>query len=145
MTKAAKTNERAELKKFLSRYYIAKQNQADLRERLRTLQADFRMTGRTPTDETAKIEAMIEAEIEAGDRSILEIAEIIAILPADSIESRILALRHIDCMGWRDIQRKVYLTRSPCYRQYNKGLDRLLEHDRVRAVIRPAKNRRKKT
>ena len=81
----AKSDERAELKKFLSRYYIAKQNQADLRERLRTLQADFRMTGRTPTDETAKIEAMIEAEIEAGGRSILEIAEIIAILPEDSI------------------------------------------------------------
>ena len=141
MTKAAKAEERAKLKKYLSRYYIAKQNQADLRDRLRTLQADFRRTGGEPTGEAAKIEAMITAEIEAGNRSLLEIAEIVAILPEDSTERRILALRHIDCLSWRDIQRKVYLTRSPCYRQYNKGLDRLLEHNRVCAAIRPSEKR----
>ena len=141
MTKAAKAEERAKLKKYLSRYYIAKQNQADLRDRLRNLQADFRRTGGEPTGEAAKIEAMITAEIKAGNRSLLEIAEVIAILPEDSTERRILALRHIDCLSWRDIRKKVYLSRSPCYRHYNKGLDRILEHDRVRAAICPGENK----
>ena len=145
MTQAAKAEKRTALKKYLGRYYIAKQTQADLQHRLRTLQAEFRRTGGASAEIAGTIEARITAEIDAGNRSLLEITEIIALLPEDSTERRILALRHIDCLSWRDIQKKVYLTRSPCYRQYNKGLDRLLETDRVRDALRHAKSGRKKT
>ena len=54
---------------------------------------------------------------------------------SDSTERTILELRHLDCKPWKDIHRAVYLTRSPCFEHYNKGLDQLLTMPEVRRKL----------
>lgn len=129
--------ERAALKQYLRRYYIAREVQGTLEDRLRALQAEFRRTpGAGSTETAAEIERRISAQAEANKQCLLEIVDMIALLP-DSTERRILEMRHIDCKPWREIQETVYLTRTPCYKYYCAGLDSLLSFEAVRAVLRP--------
>ena len=131
--------ERAALKKYLRRYYIARETQSTLEGRLRSLQYEFRKDPRAePTETAAEIERRISAQAEANKKCLLEIVDIIALLP-DSTERRILEMRHIDCKPWREIQETVYLTRTPCYKYYCGGLDSLLSLEAVRAVLWPSK------
>lgn len=129
--------ERAALKQYLRRYYIAREAQGTLEDRLRALQAEFRRNPGVRSTETAdEIERRISAQAEANKQCLLEIVDMIALLP-DSTERRILEMRHIDCKSWREIQEAVYLTRTPCYKYYCAGLDFLLSFEAVRSVLRP--------
>ena len=129
MEKKSRDDERRRtLKQYLTRYYRAKQRQTILRNRLRRLRRELQSYG---TGDLAEIEAQIKRSAEEANRAVLEIMEVLALLPQDSIERTILELRHIDCKPWREIQREVFLTRTPCYDHYNKGLDKLLEAKEV--------------
>lgn len=66
--------------------------------------------------------------------------EILDFLPQGSTERTIMELRHIDCKTWTQVQRAVFLTPSPCYERYNKGLDALLGIDKVRSMVGLPKN-----
>ena len=83
----------------------------------------------------AEIEAKIKAQKQQAHKSVAQIMEIIELLPQGSTERTVLELRHIDCRTWTQIQRAVYLTSSPCYERYNKGLDMLLVKNKVRKII----------
>lgn len=133
--------ERAVLKKYLRRYYIAREAQSTLEDRLRSIKAEFRRDpAAEPTETAAEIDRRISAQAEANKKCLLEIVDVIALLP-DSTERRILEMRHIDCKSWREIQETVYLTRTPCYKYYCAGLDSLLSFEAVRAALWPSKKR----
>ena len=125
-----KNKERQILKKYLARYYKAKKQQGILQERLVCLRSEF-SSGTKYSD----IEARIRSQKQQAHKSITQIMEIIELLPQGSTERTIMELRHIDCRTWTQIQRAVYLTSSPCYERYNKGLDMLLAKNKVRKII----------
>lgn len=130
-TKNQAISERVILKKFLQRYYRAKKQQETLQARLRRMKDEFQGEDETPSE----IEAKIKAQKKEARKSTLQIMEILEFLPQGSTERTIMELRHIDCRTWKQVQRAVFLTPSPCYERYNKGLDTLLQISRVRSMI----------
>lgn len=123
-------DERRSLKQYLSRYYKAKEQRAILQNRLRLLQCEMHEAA-----DISRIEARIAKQAIREGEIVLEIMDIIDLLPFESMERTIMELRHIDCKPWKDIHKAVHLTRSPCYAYYNRGLDELLEHEEVQAVL----------
>lgn len=91
--------------------------------------------GFMPPSPVQEIEAKIQRQTEAAEKSVLEIMELLERLPPDSTERTILELRHIDCKNWADICDTVYLTRTPCAKYYNRGLDALLRMSKVRRTL----------
>ncbi len=129
-------SERRILRKYLARYYRAKDKRAILEGRLRDLRADLPGKGGfVPPLSVPEIEAKIQQQMEAAEKSVLEIMGILDLLPAESTERTILELRHIDCKTWAEICRTVYMTRTPCAKYYNRGLDALLRMSEVRQIL----------
>lgn len=122
-------SERRTLKKFLSRYYRAKKQQETLQARIQRISGEFQ--GKNGSE----IEAKIKAQKKEAQKSTMQIIEILDFLPQGSTERTIMELRHIDCKTWTQVQRVVFLTPSPCYERYNKGLDTLLGIGKVRKII----------
>lgn len=85
-----------------------------------------------PPASVQRIESKIQQQTEAAENSVLEIMEL---LPVESTERTILELRHIDCKTWEKIYQAAYLTRTPCFRYYNRGLDTLLGMNEVRRKL----------
>ena len=138
MAKAGNTiqaSERQVLKKYLTRYYRAKDKRSILQGRLRALMRDLDRWGFMPPSSVQRIEAKIQQQTEAAENSVLEIMELLELLPAESTERTILELRHIDCKTWKKIYQAAYLTRTPCFRYYNRGLDTLLGMNEVRRKL----------
>lgn len=127
-------SERRILKKYLQRYYRTRKQQETLQARLQRLRQEFR------DGESSEIEARLKAQKQEAKNSALQIMEILDFLPQGSTERTIMELRHIDCKAWAQVQRAVFLTPSPCYERYNKGLDALLGNTKVRTMIGLPKN-----
>lgn len=126
-TERTQASERRVLKKYLTRFFKAKEKQKTLQRRAEAIRADL--------GEASALEARVQAQARAAERSALEIMDILDLLPEDAIERTILELRHLDCKPWREINRTVYLTASPCFEYYNKGLDALLSIEQVRQIL----------
>ena len=139
MAKAGNTkqaNERRILRKYLARYYRARDKKSILQGRLKALRTDLQNKGGfMPPVSVQEIELKIQRQQETAEKSVLEIIEILELLPAESTERIILELRHIDCKTWDEISRTVYLTRTPCAKYYNRGLDALLGMSEVRHIL----------
>lgn len=128
--------ERRILKKYLSRYFKAKKRQSILQDRLNELQQQLHTEAEGGNALLpSKAEARLQAQAEAAEQSVLEVMDILAYLPPNTTERIILELRHLDCKPWEKIQATVYLTASPCFDYYNKGLDALLAKEAVRHKI----------
>lgn len=127
-------SERRILKKFLQRYYRMRKQQETLQARLQRMRSEFR------DNESTEIEAKLRAQKREAKKSTLQIMEILDFLPQGSTERTIMELRHIDCKTWTQVQRAVFLTPSPCYERYNRGLDALLGIDKVRSMVGLPKN-----
>lgn len=126
-TERTQAAERRVLKKYLTRFFRTKEKQKTLQQRAAAIRADI--------GEASALEARVKAQAEAAERSALEIMDILDLLPEDATERTILELRHLDCKPWREINRIVYLTASPCFEYYNRGLDTLLSIDKVRYTL----------
>ena len=126
-TERTQAAERRVLKKYLTRFFRAKEKQKTLQQRAAAIRADL--------GETSALEARVQAQAKAAERSALEIMDILDLLPEDATERTILELRHLDCKPWREINRTVYLTASPCFEYYNRGLDTLLSMEQVRKTL----------
>jgi len=156
------TNEdRRLLRRYLSRYYRAKEKKAALSKRLAELQAELDHPGinASPLDGAPRrrgksssgaaslifkigdIEDRIQRQIEVQAKSVIDIMDVLDFLPAESTERDILEYRHIDCKPWNEIMGLVHLTRSPCFEHYNKGLDKLLTYKKVRATLEAYQSR----
>ena len=126
-TERTQAAERRVLKKYLTRFFRAKEKQKTLQQRAAAIRADI--------GEASALEARVKAQAKAAERSALEIMDILDLLPEDATERTILELRHLDCKPWRKINRAVYLTASPCFEYYNRGLDTLLSMEQVRKTL----------
>ena len=126
----SKKNERQILKNFLARYYKAKKQQTILQERLLRMRSEY-----GSGIKHMEIETKIKAQNQQAQKNVRQIMDILDFLPQGSTERTIMELRHIDCKTWAQIQRAVFLTSSPCYAYYNKGLDALLAESKVRKII----------
>lgn len=126
-TERTQAAERRVLKKYLTRFFRAKEKQKTLQRRAEAIRADL--------GEASALEARVQAQAKAAERSALEIMDILDLLPEDATERTILELRHLDCKPWREINRTVYLTASPCFEYYNRGLDTLLSMEQVRKTL----------
>lgn len=136
MENAIQADERRLLKRYLARYFRAKEKQAVLQDRLGRLRSELGgPSGKEATGTVSEIEARIQRQTALEEKSILEIMDVLDLLPSDSTERSILELRHIDCKPWREIHRAVHLTRSPCFDYYNRGLDQLLAMREVRLAL----------
>ena len=125
-------DERTALKQYLTRYHRSKKRQAILEQRLRQLRRDLH---HPEAGEISEVEARIEKQAKRAERIILEIMDIIDLLPEESTERMILELRHIDCKPWSEIRKTVHLTRTPCFDHYNRALDFLLQTKEVQAAL----------
>lgn len=149
------TDMRAELKKYLGKYYRAKVKKQQLENRLRNFRIEMigaRGVQLSPVPggkggipasatENAVIRAMeIEERIAIQQaevqRAMLDVMDVIGFLPLDSTERTVLEYRHVDCMSWKKIYKEMCMTSTPCFRYYNIGIDLLLEKEEVMQLIK---------
>ena len=79
----------------------------------------------------AEVEERIENQREEMAKAVLRVMDMIDLLPQNSMERTVVELRHIDCKGWEQIAREVYMSRSAVFNYYNAALDLLLGYKRA--------------
>ncbi len=142
------------LKKYLGQYYAARIKKRQLEIRLQTFRQDMVGTkgmqySPVPRSQTNKVAdgsaSMVVRAIEIEDRiesqkaemntAMLNVMKIMDFLPTDSIERSILEYRHIDCLSWKQVCKETNMTRTPCNKYYNAGIDKLLTYKKVQVTI----------
>ncbi|MGN0706593.1 MAG: hypothetical protein ACI4JC_01155 [Faecalibacterium sp.] len=142
------------LKKYLSRYYRAKERKKILQKRLAEISRELEhpSIGSRPPESSqpdhnenqgaaslvfrkAEIEDRIQRQQEHEAKIITDIMDVLECLPLGSIERDIMEYRHLDCMRWGDISKMVHLTRTPCYSRYCRGLEILLQQETVQRKL----------
>ena len=83
-TERTQAAERRVLKKYLTRFFRAKEKQKTLQRRAEAIRADL--------GEASALEARVQAQAKAAERSALEIMDILDLLPEDATERTILEL-----------------------------------------------------
>lgn len=136
---------REDLRDWLRRYRTARNRKRDLDNRLKNVLADLNDPplgcqgsgspgSGTPSAGAAAIAYKIdEVEQRIKDQQgrmaqiFLETSEVIDLLP-DIEDRQLLEKRYIDCQGWQQIEKDLYLARSNLARREAKALDTLLQH-----------------
>lgn len=67
--------------------------------------------------------------------AVLNVMDLIDVLPANSTERTVVEMRHIDCRGWDKIAEALYMSRSNVFNYYNAALDKILENKRNRKLL----------
>lgn len=150
-----RTTEREAVKGYLQQYHVARKKKKILEERHQTLTSELRAPGpgsafrtmptSSPAGRTdgavsvvfriAEVENRIETQREEMAKAVLHVMDLIDLLPANSMERTVVELRHIDCKGWDQIAREVYLSRSAVFIHYNNALDQLLTYKRTKKLV----------
>lgn len=143
---------REDLRDWLRRYRTARNRKRDLDNRLKNVLADLNdppLGGQgggspgsgTPSAGAAAIAYKIdEVEQRIKDQQgrmaqiFLETSEVIDLLP-DIEDRQLLEKRYIDCQGWQQIEKDLYLARSNLARREAKALDTLLQHKTVQEKL----------
>lgn len=147
-------DERVLLKKYLSQYYSARNKKRQLESRLQAFRQDMVGTrgmqySPVPHSQTnsvgdgsasmviraMEIEEQIKSQKEEMANAMLNVMKMMDFLPADSTERTVLEYRHIDCLSWKQITKEMHMTRTPCNKYYNAGLDKLLTFKKVHKIL----------
>ena len=142
------------IKSYLGQYYWARNKKRQLERRLQTFRQEMIGTkgmqySPVPRSRTNSVgdgpASMVVRAIEIEDRiesqkaemntTMLNVMKIMDFLPTDSIERRILEYRHIDCLSWKQVCKETNMTRTPCNKYYNAGIDKLLTYKKVQVTI----------
>ena len=83
----------------------------------------------------AEIEERLNNELLHLQQTLLQVLDLIALLPDDSLGRAIIELRHIDRCSWDKVAESVHLSRSRVYIYYNAALDRLLKDKKAASVL----------
>ena len=83
----------------------------------------------------AEVEDRIDEQREAMERTVLQVMDLIDLLPQNSIERTVVELRHIDCKKWERICQEVHMSRSRVNDYYNAALEIILENKRARRLV----------
>ena len=74
-----------------------------------------------------------QAQVQAA---MLAVMEFMDFLPIDSVKRSILEYRYIDCMSWKRIYKEMCMTKTPCFRYYNQGIDELINKSEVVQILK---------
>lgn len=148
------TAEREAIKRYLQQYRVARQKKQILEDRHRVLANELNAPApgsafRTmPTSHPAKtdgavsvvfriaeVEERIDKQREEMAAAVLQVMDLIDLLPQNSMERTVVELRHIDCKSWERIASELYLSRSAIFNYYNNALETLLEYKRTRKLV----------
>lgn len=146
---------REDVKQYLQQYYVAKQKKIILENRKRVLSEELRAPSighqlrDTPTAKggrtdgavsvvfrIAEVEERIEEQRADMSKVVLNVMDLLDLLPENSMERTVAEMRHIDCLTWEKIADAVYLSRSNVIVKYNAALDMLLEYKRTGKLVR---------
>ena len=141
-------------KQYLGQYYYAKMKKKQLEARLRTFRENMLGTkgmqyspvprsqtnsvGDGPATQVIRameIEDRIESQKAEMAKTMLNVMKIMDFLPTDSTERSILEYRHIDCLSWKQVCKEANMTRTPCNKYYNAGIDKLLTYKKVQSIL----------
>lgn len=145
---------REAVKEYLQQYHTAVGKKRILEERHRVLSSElrapstgsaFRLTPPTKPTKTdgsvsvvfriSEVEDRIEEQREEMAKAVLNVMDLIDVLPANSTERTVVEMRHIDCRGWDKIAEALYMSRSNVFNYYNAALDKILENKRNRKLL----------
>ena len=156
MSKKTKEQTRARdaVKEYLQQYHVAQQKKHILEERHRTLSAELRAPALGSTFRTmpasknqntdgavsvvyriAEVEDRIDKQRAEMAKAVLNVMDMIDLLPVGSMERTVVEMRHIDCMSWDRIADAIFMSRSNVFNYYNAALDRLLECKRTGKLV----------
>ena len=146
--------DREDVKRYLQQYHAAQNKKKILEDRHRTLSRELQDPGvgspfRTmPTSKPTKtegavsvvyriaeVEDRIDEQREAMERTVLQVMDLIDLLPQNSMERTVVELRHIDCKKWERICQEVHMSRSRVNDYYNAALEIILENKRARRLV----------
>ena len=83
----------------------------------------------------AEVEDRIDEQREAMERTVLQVMDLIDLLPQNSMERTVVELRHIDCKKWERICQEVHMSRSRVNDYYNAALEIIMENKRARKLV----------
>ena len=143
------------LNKYLGQYYRAKIKRKQLENRLKNFREEMSGTqgvkyspvpggqsgSQISSTENAVMRAMeIEERIVKQQAQVqaamLAVMEFMDFLPIDSVKRSILEYRYIDCMSWKRIYKEMCMTKTPCFRYYNQGIDELINKSEVVQILK---------
>ena len=83
----------------------------------------------------AEVEERIEDQRGAMGKAVLQVMDMIDLLPQNSKERTVVELRHIDCKKWERICQEVHMSRSRVNDYYNAALEIIMENKRARKLV----------
>ena len=83
----------------------------------------------------SEVEDRIEEQREEMAKAVLNVMDLIDVLPANSTERTVVEMRHIDCKPWEKIAQAVHMSRSRVFDYYNAALDTLLACKRTGKLV----------
>lgn len=141
------------LKKYLNQYYRKRKKKKDLERRLDNFKEEMlgikgmrysqmpksntNTTVNEPLDFKIKCEAIqerIDGERKTAASSMLKVMDILEYLD-DSTERDVLEYRFLDGEAWKEITKKVAMSKSRCIDYYNMGLEKLLRYKKIRVIL----------
>lgn len=146
---------RQTVKEFLQQYRFAYEHRRLLERRRQALLAELHspslpssfksapvVSGGKPGDgavgvvyRLAEIEERLDNELLHLQQILLQVWDLIALLPESSLERAILELRHIDRCSWDKVAAAVHLSRSRVHVYYNAALDRLVQDKAAAGIL----------
>lgn len=134
-----------DVKSFLQVYTIGKERRQILEERRLRLIGELRSVSPGLLEGEGNI-ARIEDRLNNQRRNMaalmLKVLDLIDLLPPDSLERRIVEMRHINGMDWKEITSHLYLSRSYAMSRYSKALEMLLDHEAAHEMVAAWKRER---
>ena len=146
--------DREAVKKYLQQYHVAKNKKHILEDRHRVLAEELKspvpgsrfrtVPASRPVNpdgsvsvvfRIAEVEERIDEQREEMAKAVLQVMDMIDLLPQNSMERTVVELRHIDCKSWEQIAREVYMSRSAVFNYYNAALERLMKYKRTRKLV----------
>lgn len=90
-----------------------------------------------------EIEQQIKEQSERAIKILTDIMSIVDYLPDSSLERSIIEEKYIDRIGWREVCRENNIGRSQAIRYWKKGLNDLLQFERVEKILKTYKAEKK--
>lgn len=156
--------ERDAAKAYLQKYYMAKTKRRILERRHGELAQELRAPAKgsryntMPRNKTApdsdhavsvvfrmaEVEERIEDQRQAMGRLMVEVMDMVDILPQESYERTVVELRHIDCKEWEQICKTIHMSRSRVNDYYRNALDMIMANERAKGLAHRHQEERQK-
>lgn len=127
-----------DVKSFLQVYTIGKERRQILEERRQRLISELRAAAPGPLEaesDIAKIEDRLNDQRRNMAVLMLKVLDLVDLLPLDSLERKIVEMRHLNGMDWKGITIQLCLSPSYAMSRYSKALGMLLNQEVAREMV----------